>query len=181
MELQIKNQVVSFFKLSGYQIRSDVAMLLVTQIKELSENERKQMIDKIFTSIQNQAMESTNIEEHNMLTAIRVRNSLLKVLIVSIYTNFLRRNVRPDISRNRKQFLVSSMLSMFLHFNIIRKRKSLSQNLTNEICWHQQCQDQSSFEAVMTLFFRGSYDMNSSLHRSTRTSEPETKMQKSFN
>lgn len=72
MELQLKNQVVTFFKLSGYQIRSDVAMLLVAKLKDLQENERNQLIDKIFTNIQNQTMESTNIEEQNMTAAIRV-------------------------------------------------------------------------------------------------------------
>lgn len=73
MELQIKNQIVTFFKLSGYQIKSDVAMLLVAKVKDLPENERTQMVDKIFTNIQNQSMESTNIDESSMVAAIRVR------------------------------------------------------------------------------------------------------------
>lgn len=73
MELQIKNQIVTFFKLSGYQIKSDVAMLLVAKVKDLPENERTQMVDKIFTNIQNQSMESTNIDESSMVAAIRVK------------------------------------------------------------------------------------------------------------
>lgn len=72
MEQQIKSHVMQFFKLSGYQIRSDVALLLVAKLKDLPENERKTMIDKIFTNIQNQSMETPTIEESNMKAAIRV-------------------------------------------------------------------------------------------------------------
>lgn len=72
MENQIKSHVMSFFKLSGYQIRSDVAMLLVEKLKELPDNERSSMIDKIFVNIQNQSMETSSIEEANMKAAIRV-------------------------------------------------------------------------------------------------------------
>lgn len=81
MELQIKNQIVQFFKLSGYQIRTDVAMLLVVKIKDLPDNERSQMIEKIFTNIQNQSMESTNIDEQNMVAAIRVRSDGIVIWI----------------------------------------------------------------------------------------------------
>lgn len=88
MELQIKNQVVTFFKLSGYQIRSDVAMLLVAKLKDLPVNERNPMIDKVFTSIQNQSMETTNIEEQNMISAIRVSINVFQVVMVLIYVNF---------------------------------------------------------------------------------------------
>jgi hypothetical protein len=72
MEQQIKTQIMQFFKLSGYQIRSDVALLLAAKLKELPENERKTMIDKIFSNIQNQSMETSTIGESNMKAAIRV-------------------------------------------------------------------------------------------------------------
>lgn len=73
MEARVKNQVVGFFKIGGFHLRSEVAMLLVEKIKDLSEQERKEFIDKIYESIQNQALETANIEKVHMTAAIRVR------------------------------------------------------------------------------------------------------------
>lgn len=73
MEARVKSQVVGFFKIGGFHLRSEVAMLLVEKIKDLSEQERKEFIDKIYESIQNQALETANIEKVHMTAAIRVR------------------------------------------------------------------------------------------------------------
>lgn len=73
MEARVKTQVMQFFKISGFHLRTEVAMLLVEKIKDLSEQERKEFIDKIYTSIQNQSLETANIEKDHMTAAIRVR------------------------------------------------------------------------------------------------------------
>lgn len=72
MEARAKSQVMTFFKLGGFNLRSEVAALLVDKIKELSEEERKLTIEKIFTSIQNQTLETASIEKEHMKAAIRV-------------------------------------------------------------------------------------------------------------
>lgn len=72
MEARIKTQVMTFFKISGFHLRSEVALMLVEKIKDLQDQERKDFIDKIFSSIQNQTLETANIEKEHMLSAIRV-------------------------------------------------------------------------------------------------------------
>lgn len=79
MEARVKSQVMTFFKIGGFNLRSDVAILLVEKIKDLNEKERKEFIEKIFSSIQNQTLETASIEKQHMTTAIRV--SLLNILL----------------------------------------------------------------------------------------------------
>lgn len=74
MEARVKSQVMTFFKISGFHLRSEVALLLVDKIKDLPDQERKDFIDKIFTSVQNQALETANIEKNHMIAAIRVEH-----------------------------------------------------------------------------------------------------------
>lgn len=76
MEARVKSQVMTFFKISGFHLRSEVALLLVEKIKDLPDQERKEFIDKIFSSIQNQTLETANIEKEHMQAAIRVRKFL---------------------------------------------------------------------------------------------------------
>lgn len=77
MDARTKGQVMTFFKISGFHLRSEVAMLLVEKIKDLSEQDRKDFIDKIYASIQNQTLETANIEKENMIAAIRVSQLIL--------------------------------------------------------------------------------------------------------
>lgn len=79
MEARVKSQVMTFFKISGFQLRTEVALLLVEKIKDLPDQERKEFIDKIFSSVQNQTLETANIGKEHMLAAIRVRKSSLLV------------------------------------------------------------------------------------------------------
>lgn len=72
MEAKIKTQVVNFFKIGGFQLRTEVALLLVEKLKDLSADERTEFIDRIYTSIQNQTLESASIEKEHMTAAIRV-------------------------------------------------------------------------------------------------------------
>lgn len=72
MEARVKSQVMMFFKIGGFHLRSEVAMLLVEKIKDSSDEERKEIIDKIFSSIQNQTLETASIEREHMSAAIRV-------------------------------------------------------------------------------------------------------------
>lgn len=72
MDQQIKTQVIKFFKIGGFQLRSDVAMILVEKIRDFDVDERKKFIDKIFSNIQNQTLETNNIENEQMIAAIRV-------------------------------------------------------------------------------------------------------------
>lgn len=75
MEPRVKSQVMMFFKIGGFHLRSEVAMLLVEKIKDFSDQERKELIDKIFSSIQSQTLETASIEQEHMTAAIRVRNT----------------------------------------------------------------------------------------------------------
>lgn len=72
MEARVKSQVMTFFKIGGFQLRSEVAMLLVEKIKDLDAEQRKEFIDKIYSSIQNQTLETASIEKEHMTAAIRV-------------------------------------------------------------------------------------------------------------
>ncbi|CRK99430.1 CLUMA_CG012639, isoform A [Clunio marinus] len=71
METRIKNQVMTFFKIGGFHLRSEIAMLVVDKAKVLSDQKRKEFIDRIYSSIQNQTLETANIEKGHMLAAIR--------------------------------------------------------------------------------------------------------------
>lgn len=72
MEARVKSQVMTFFKIGGFHLRSEVAMPLVEKIKALPDQERKELIDRIFSSIQNQTLETASIEKEHMTAAIRV-------------------------------------------------------------------------------------------------------------
>lgn len=113
MEARIKTQVMTFFKFSGFHLRSEVAMLLVEKIKELDEQERKQFIDKIFTSIQNQTLETSSIEKEHMTAAIRVSCDWSFDNTFVHYAVIFRNHVTADSTTNPKQFSVSSMQLMF--------------------------------------------------------------------
>lgn len=80
MDTRIKSQVMSFFKIGGFHVRSEVALLLVAKIRDMSEEARQEFIDKIFSSIQNQTLETANIEKEHMIAAIRV--SLISETII---------------------------------------------------------------------------------------------------
>lgn len=80
MEARVKAQVMTFFKIGGFSLRSEVALLLVEKIKDLDENERKEFIERIFSSIQNQTLETASIEKDNMTAAIRVRSFVVIIL-----------------------------------------------------------------------------------------------------
>jgi hypothetical protein len=74
MEVQkYKAEVLKLFKIGGFQIRSDVALIVVDKIKNLSNDERKEFLNKIFANIQNQNIVNNSIEEDNIRTAINVR------------------------------------------------------------------------------------------------------------
>lgn len=70
---EVKRQVITFFKIGGFQLRTEVALLLVEKIKDLSEDERQNYIGKVYTSLQNQTLETASIEKEHMTAAIRVR------------------------------------------------------------------------------------------------------------
>lgn len=73
MEARVKSQVMTFFKISGFNLRSEVAKLLVDKIVDFTDNERKEFINKIYSSLQNQTLETASIEKDHMTAAIRVR------------------------------------------------------------------------------------------------------------
>jgi DNA polymerases epsilon N terminal len=72
MDLKVKNQVMTFFKIGGFHLRSEVAMLLVEKIKDFDDGDRKEFIDKIYSNIQNQTLETANIQKEHMEAALRV-------------------------------------------------------------------------------------------------------------
>lgn len=47
-------------------------MILVAKVKDLSDTARKEFIDKVYSNVQNQGLETANIENDHMVSAIRV-------------------------------------------------------------------------------------------------------------
>lgn len=47
-------------------------MILVAKVKDMSDTARKEFIDKVYSNVQNQGLETANIESDHMLSAIRV-------------------------------------------------------------------------------------------------------------
>lgn len=74
---KVKSEVIRFFKMSGYQIRSEVAMLIVEKIKELNLTDRKKFLGSALANIQNQNIANNSIEAENVKSLIRVRISKL--------------------------------------------------------------------------------------------------------
>lgn len=73
MELnKVKQEIIKYFKLGGYQIRSENAQLLVEKVKDLSGDEKREYLNKILSNIQNQNIETNSIEKDNIIAAIRV-------------------------------------------------------------------------------------------------------------
>jgi DNA polymerases epsilon N terminal len=88
MDLKVKNQVMTFFKIGGFHLRSEVALLLVEKIKDMDEGDRKEFIDKIYSNIQNQTLETANIQKEHMAVALRVISSDSTSLWNDILSNF---------------------------------------------------------------------------------------------
>lgn len=69
---KIKIEIIKYFKLAGYQLRSENALLLVETVKDLDHEDRKAYLDKILSNVQNQNIVANSIEKDNVLAAIRV-------------------------------------------------------------------------------------------------------------
>lgn len=62
-------------------------MILVAKVKDMPDTTRKEFIDKVYSNVQNQGLETANIENDHMLSAIRVCH--LFDLLLNI-NNFLK-------------------------------------------------------------------------------------------
>lgn len=67
-----KIEIIKYFKLAGYQLRSENALLLVDNAKDIAEEERRAYLEKILSNVQNQNIVANSIEKDNVLVAIRV-------------------------------------------------------------------------------------------------------------
>lgn len=67
-----KIEIIKYFKLAGYQLRSENALLLVDNAKNIAEEERRAYLEKILSNVQNQNIVANSIEKDNVLVAIRV-------------------------------------------------------------------------------------------------------------
>lgn len=70
--IAIKNEICKYFKIAGYQLISDNALLLVEELKELTKAERREYLEKILTSFQNQNIVNNSISKENVIAALRV-------------------------------------------------------------------------------------------------------------
>ncbi|KAL7037262.1 hypothetical protein ACKWTF_009142 [Chironomus riparius] len=68
---KIKLEITRFFKMSGFQMRTEVAMLLVDKIKEFSLEDRKKFLGTALSNIQNQNIENNSIEIDNVKSILR--------------------------------------------------------------------------------------------------------------
>lgn len=72
-----KSEIIKYFKLAGYQLRSENALLLVENAKDIVQEERRAYLEKILSNVQNQNIVANSIEKENVLAAIRVRNEYI--------------------------------------------------------------------------------------------------------
>lgn len=72
-----KSEIIKYFKLAGYQLRSENALLLVENAKDIVQEERRAYLEKILSNVQNQNIVANSIEKENVLAAIRVRNQYI--------------------------------------------------------------------------------------------------------
>uniref|UniRef100_T1H0P7 DNA polymerase epsilon subunit n=1 Tax=Megaselia scalaris TaxID=36166 RepID=T1H0P7_MEGSC len=72
---KLKKKIISAFKLSGFQIRSDVANFFVEQLAPFDESDRQKWVLKITQNIQNQKLDSINIEKKHIEKAINDLNN----------------------------------------------------------------------------------------------------------
>lgn len=71
-----KAEIIKFFKISGLQIRSEVAIVLLDKYKEINDvKERRKFLDKILINLQNQTINNNSIELENIKLALRVSSS----------------------------------------------------------------------------------------------------------
>lgn len=72
-KLVIKNEICKYFKIAGYQLRSENALLLVEKVEQLSKVERREYLGKILANFQNQQnIVANSIEKQNIINALRV-------------------------------------------------------------------------------------------------------------
>ena len=67
-----KSEIIKYFKLAGYQLRSENALLLVENAKDIAQEERRAYLEKILSNVQKQHNVANSIEKENVLAAIRV-------------------------------------------------------------------------------------------------------------
>lgn len=72
-----KSEIIKYFKLAGYQLRSENALLLVENAKDIVQEERRAYLEKILSNVQNQNIVANSIEKENVLAAIRVGNKYI--------------------------------------------------------------------------------------------------------
>lgn len=72
-----KSEIIKYFKLAGYQLRSENALLLVENAKDIVQEERRAYLEKILSNVQNQNIVANSIEKKNVLAAIRVGNKYI--------------------------------------------------------------------------------------------------------
>lgn len=72
---RLKKKIISAFKLSGFQIRQDVASYFVEQLVPFNDTERQRWVTQITQAIQNQKLESINIEQKHIEKAINELNN----------------------------------------------------------------------------------------------------------
>lgn len=72
-----KSEIIKYFKLAGYQLRSENALLLVENAKDIVQEERRAYLEKILSNVQTQNIVANSIEKENVLAAIRVGNKYI--------------------------------------------------------------------------------------------------------
>jgi hypothetical protein len=61
--------------MSGYDLLSETAMVLVNKIKDMSESEQEKVISDVHSHIMKSKMKSSNLEKQYMEAAVKVRIS----------------------------------------------------------------------------------------------------------
>lgn len=82
---KVKSEVIRYFKMGGFQMRSEVALLIVDKIKELPAEERKKFLSNALANIQNQNIESNSIEVENVKSILRVRAAEFFIMLSICY------------------------------------------------------------------------------------------------
>lgn len=69
-DVKLRRLVSSAFKLSGFSLRSDASSFLMVQLEPLSDEERKEWLDRLTDHIQRQSLTSPSIEKDQIERAI---------------------------------------------------------------------------------------------------------------
>lgn len=98
---KVKKYVMMYFNMSGYDLLSETAMVLVDKIKGMSERDQEKIIGEVHSHIMKSKMRSSNLEKKFMEAAVNVRTTWSSFKICLIIA--ISRSASKVVSAIQKQ------------------------------------------------------------------------------